>query len=399
MPYASAQLPRGLGRNGILPPRHPALSNFGQAPVLPSLLRIGHLLAYTIDLEQLPLEKCLGWIESEMDLLEGFNTVILKNLFPPTASLLHKFALAPAHADLLEDIIQRLALGGLKVVVEWNFDCGGRVELNCVEREYLCAAANAEWQFELRKEPVLAFYLSSISHYFRQFGIGGIHFSKVHRVCQQPGGPLLVRTINLLCERLSESAVTLASSKEVIVGLSSPILEGGLGFSFSYNFHESLSLGQQHESIYSTANQIHASSNCLSLDFSSMHPHDCTYLLFTFLISKRGVFARGPLRPIAAQLTQALKLRKQEELFNEEALLRRIDSDCVVIQRGQHLFLFNFEEKQVEVELPEGKWQTIFNERELGEEEGKGGQEEKEEGKGGQEGRMRVAGNNCIVLE
>jgi hypothetical protein len=345
MRNASAELPCGGGRNGVLPAGESALAEFGEAPVLGGLLRIGHLLAYTIDLEQLPLEKCLGWIESEADLLQGFNTVILKNLFPPTASLLHKFALAPARADQLEDIIHRLALMGLKVVVEWNFDCGGRLDLNCVEREYLCEAANAEWQFELRKEPVLAFYLANISHYFRQFGIGGIHFSKVHRVCQQPNGPLLARTVNLLCERLSESAVTLASSREVIVGLSSPILEGGLGFSFSYNFHESLSLSQQHESIYETAKQIHASSNCLSLDFSCMQPQDCTYLLFTFLISKRGVFARGPLRPIAAQLAKALHLRRQEELFNEEALLRRIDSDCVVIQRGQHLFLFNFEER------------------------------------------------------
>lgn len=47
----------------------------------------------------------------------------------------------------------------------------------------------------------------------------------------------MIKIINVLCERLSEDAITLASSKEFIPGLSEHIQEGGLGFSFTFNFH------------------------------------------------------------------------------------------------------------------------------------------------------------------
>lgn len=66
----------------------------------------------------------------------------------------------------------------------------------------------------------MAFILSNIAYYFKRFGIKGIHFTKVHKLCQAENGILFAKMINLLCERLSEDAVTLASSKEFIPGLS-----------------------------------------------------------------------------------------------------------------------------------------------------------------------------------
>lgn len=62
---------------------------------------MAHLLAYTIDLESTSLRECLAFIEAEMDLLQCFNTVILKNLFSREHGLLHKFSLSPERGDLL----------------------------------------------------------------------------------------------------------------------------------------------------------------------------------------------------------------------------------------------------------------------------------------------------------
>jgi hypothetical protein len=106
-----------------------------------------------------------------------------------------------------------------------------------LEEAYFRQTGTANYQFDLTKEPVLAYFLGAIAHYIKYYGIGGIHFTKVHKICQVPNGPLLVKLINLLCERLKEDSITLASSKEFIPGLTEPIIEGGLGFSFTYNFH------------------------------------------------------------------------------------------------------------------------------------------------------------------
>ena len=183
---------------------------------------------------------------------------------------------------------------------------------------------------------------ASIAHYVKFYGVAGIHLTKVHKICQKRNGSLLVKLINLLCERLREDTITLASSKEFIAGLTWPILEGGLGFSFTYNFHEALSLKQQHESIYEMVKQIQSSSNCLSLQLDHLQPSDHIYLLFTFLISKRGVFTRGPIAALREGLRKVLRLRRQEELFSEECEMERIDEDCMVVSRGTNRIVFNF---------------------------------------------------------
>jgi len=77
----------------------------------------------------------MNFIESEMDLLECYNTIILKNLFTKEHGILHKFSLTVERADLLENIIERLTLVGVKVVLEWNFDSGETTEpLNPLEQ-------------------------------------------------------------------------------------------------------------------------------------------------------------------------------------------------------------------------------------------------------------------------
>ena len=54
--------------------------------------------------------------------------------------------------------------------------------MSAIEREYFKETSSANYQYDLDKNQVLAFYLSRISHYFKYFGIGGIHFTKVHRM-------------------------------------------------------------------------------------------------------------------------------------------------------------------------------------------------------------------------
>lgn len=42
-------------------------------------------------------------------------------------------------------------------------------------------------------------------------------------------------------------------------------------------------------------------------------------MLFTMLIAKKGIFSRGDISGIKKQLIRILKLRKQDELFQEES--------------------------------------------------------------------------------
>lgn len=39
------------------------------------------LLAYTLDLNEIPLEKAESWIELKTKQLSDFNTIIIRNLF------------------------------------------------------------------------------------------------------------------------------------------------------------------------------------------------------------------------------------------------------------------------------------------------------------------------------
>ena len=56
-----------------------------------------------------------------------------------------------------------------------------------------------------------------------------------------------MKCINILNQRLSEGGLTLASSKKEVAGLNQPILEGGLGFTFTYNYDTNLLLSQNHK--------------------------------------------------------------------------------------------------------------------------------------------------------
>lgn len=81
-----------------------------------------------------------------------------------------------------------------------------------------------------------------------------------------------------------------------------------------------------------------------------MQKEDYIYLLFSFVISKQGVFTRGPVEAIKPELIKILKLRKQEELFHEETEMLRVSDDCVIVKRGAVMFLFNFSRETASVE-------------------------------------------------
>lgn len=231
----------------------------------------------------------------------------------------------------------------------------------------------------------MAYYLSSISYYYKVFGLGGIHFTNVNNLCKDNHGITLVKCINILSERLSEESITLASAKQIIPGLNEPILEGGLGFSFTYNHHQSVALNQKHCDIYDAAQQIHCKSNCLAVSFDQFDKKDHLYLLFAFLISKKGVFSKGNFIPIKEELQKVLKLRKQEELFSEECKLIRMDETCMIVKRGKQLILCNFSETDITIEVKNAKQaEVLFN--------------DKEQELNISENKVIVASKNCLLL-
>lgn len=71
-----------------------------------------------------------------------------------------------------------------------------------LETEYLRQTATANYQLDLLRESVLTYFLGAIAHYIKFYGVGGIHLTKVHKICHEPNGPLVVRLVNMLCERL-----------------------------------------------------------------------------------------------------------------------------------------------------------------------------------------------------
>lgn len=147
--------------------------------------KISQLLAYTIDLGVIDLRQCLAFVETELEVLECFNTVILKNLFGEENGFLHRFSLSTEKAELLEIIVEKLSRSNIKVVIEWNFDEGDLTDpLNPLEEDYFRETGSTEYQFDLSKEAVLAYYLASIAHYIKFYGLGGIHLTKVHKICQ-----------------------------------------------------------------------------------------------------------------------------------------------------------------------------------------------------------------------
>lgn len=74
-------------------------------------------------------------------------------------------------------------------------------------------------------------------------------------------------------------------------------------------------------------------------------------LIFTILLSKKGVFTRGDFDKIRLNLKKVLKLRCQDKLFdNEISNIKFMHNDEVIlIQRGVSIILFNFSCKENEV--------------------------------------------------
>ena len=93
------------------------------------------------------------------------------------------------------------------------------------------------WQYDLSKKETLAIYLSNLSYYLTFFKLDGFHFKRIESFAKTQDGQVLIKCINLMNNRIHEHGFTLASSKREIPGLNQPILEGGLGFTFSYTLN------------------------------------------------------------------------------------------------------------------------------------------------------------------
>lgn len=133
--------------------------------------------------------------------------------------MLYRFSLSPDQAEKLSELINYLNELGLKTVIEWNFEpSGSQVADNPIEKYFIKKGENG-YMYDLSKENVMSYYLANISYFYKTFCIGGIHFTNVQNLCKSNHDLTLIKCINMLSERLSEDAITLASSKEVIPGL------------------------------------------------------------------------------------------------------------------------------------------------------------------------------------
>lgn len=102
----------------------------------------------------------------------------------------------------------------------------------------------------------------------------------------------------------------------------------------------------------------------MSITFDSVQKEDYIYLLFSFIIAKKGVFTRGSIASIKDELIKILRLRRQEELFSEEAEMMRINDECVMVSRGNRTVLFNFSKEVVSVEGDFRDKQILFSDTE-----------------------------------
>lgn len=92
----------------------------------------------------------------------------------------------------------------------------------------------------------MAYYFANASYFYQNFGIDGIHFTNLGNISKTKHGIIALKCLNVLNARAMDSGITLGSSKDHIPALTGEILDGGFGFNFTYNYHESLLLSQHH---------------------------------------------------------------------------------------------------------------------------------------------------------
>lgn len=137
----------------------------------------------------------------------------------------------------------------------------------------------------------------------------------------------MIKCINILNQRLSDNGLTLASSKKEVPGLNQPILEGGLGFTFTYNYDTNLLLSHTHQELKEKFEKIFTSSNCISIDFDNLDQEHFLNLTFAFFVSQKGVFCKGDFRKIDDQLKKLLFVRKKSDLFDDRAKIISISDE------------------------------------------------------------------------
>lgn len=192
----------------------------------------------------------------------------------------------------------------------------------------------------------MAYYLANASYFYQNFGIDGIHFTNIEHALQTKEGITVLKCLNVLNNRIIDSGITLGSSKDNVEALTGEIVEGGCGFNFTYNYHQSLVLKDKHQDLFAIVQKISDQSNCLAIDFDDFDSSHILNLIFAILVSKKGIFTKGDFSSIKPCLKKILKLRCQDKLFDNEisGIKFTQDDNVISIERGVSKILFNFGE-------------------------------------------------------
>jgi hypothetical protein len=75
--------------------------------------------------------------------------------------------------------------------------------------------------------------------------------------------------------------------------LNQPILEGGLGFTFTYNYSENFLQTHTPVELREKFDKILHSSNCVAINLDELTPAHELNFLFAVLVSRKGIFCKG----------------------------------------------------------------------------------------------------------
>lgn len=142
--------------------------------------------------------------------------------------------------------------------------------------------------------------------------------------------------------RLLDNSFALASCKVQIPGMNQPILEGGLGFAFTYNYGQDFLSSESHKQLKQKFDNILGSSNCVPINLNNLNKKHLLNFIFGVLVSQKGVFCKGKIEQHGQILKKILRVRKQYELFNTPAQIITITDKMIYLMRGRTHIVFNF---------------------------------------------------------
>ena len=143
---------------------------------------------------------------------------------------------------------------------------------------------------------MVGFYLSRLSYYLSTFLIDGFHFKEIDSVFSSQEGQVLIKFINIMHSRLLDNSFVLASCKKEIPGINQPILEGGLGFTFTYNYGQDFLSSESHKELKEKFDSILSCSNCVPIDLDKLDKKHALNCIFAVFASEKGIFCKGNLK-------------------------------------------------------------------------------------------------------